>query len=145
VTYHGPGQIVAYPIFHLKRYGYRLLRFVEALEEVMIRVLGDFGIEGERNALNRGVWVGNEKIGSVGVAIKRWVSFHGIALNYETDLRYFDLINPCGLEGVKMTSMAKVLGRRVAREEVLSSLDHHFKGVFQKTWEKKGLEELLRA
>jgi len=145
VTYHGPGQIVAYPIFHLKRYGYRLLRFVEALEEVMIRVLGDFGIEGERNALNRGVWVGNEKIGSVGVAIKRWVSFHGIALNYETDLRYFDLINPCGLEGVKMTSMAKVLGRRVSREEVLSSLDHHFKGVFQKTWEKKGLEELLRA
>lgn len=143
VTYHGPGQIVTYPIFHLKPYGYKLLRFVEALEEVMIRVLRDFGIEGERNALNRGVWVGNEKIGSVGVAIKRWVSFHGIALNYETDLRYFDLINPCGLEGVKMTSMAKALGRSVSREKVLSSLDHHFKGVFLKTWEKKGLEELL--
>ena len=143
VTYHGPGQIVAYPIFHLKRYGYRLLHFVEALEEVMIRVLRDFGIEGERNALNRGVWVGNEKIGSVGVAIKRWVSFHGIALNYETDLRYFDLINPCGLEGVKMTSMAKSLGKPVPRERLLSSFYHRFKEVFPRAWEEKRVEELL--
>lgn len=143
VTYHGPGQIVAYPIFHLKQYGYRLVRFVEALEEVVIRTLRDFGIVGERNPLNRGVWVGNEKIASVGVAIKRWVSFHGIALNYETDLRYFDLIDPCGLEGVKMTSVAKILGRKVSRERLVASLSRRFQEVFLKNWEEKRLEELL--
>lgn len=143
VTYHGPGQIVAYPIFHLKRYGYKLLRFVEALEEVIIRTLRDFGIEGERNPLNRGVWVGAEKIASVGIAIKRWVSFHGIALNYETDLRYFDLINPCGLEGVRMTSMARLLGKEVLKEKLLSSLSGHFQEIFPKRWEERGLEDLL--
>lgn len=143
VTYHGPGQMVAYPIFHLKQYGYRLVRFVEALEEVVIRTLRDFGVEGERSPLNRGVWVGSEKIASVGIAIKRWVSFHGIALNYETNLRYFDLINPCGLEGVKMTSLAKILETRVSREKVLSSFSRRFQEIFPKAWEERRIDELL--
>ncbi|MCJ7705891.1 MAG: lipoyl(octanoyl) transferase LipB, partial [Desulfobacterales bacterium] len=84
VTYHGPGQIVVYPILNLKDYGYRLIRYVSQLEEVILSVLRDFGIEGKRDLSNRGVWAEGEKIASIGVAIKRWVSFHGIALNYAT-------------------------------------------------------------
>ena len=99
VTYHGPGQLVVYPIFNLKEYGYRLIRYVDQLEEVILRVLKDFGMEGRKDSLNRGVWVNGDKIASIGVTIKRWVSFHGFALNYETDLKYFDLIHPCGLVG----------------------------------------------
>ena len=143
VTYHGPGQIVAYPILHLKEYGYRIVRYVDQLEEVVLRVLGDFGIEGKRDSLNRGVWVGEEKIASVGVAIKRRVSLHGIALNYETDLKYFDLINPCGLEGKKMTSIAKVLGKRILRESLIKRLSLNFRGVFKGEWERKDVQELI--
>src|SRR5512139_3144804 len=97
ITYHGPGQMVVYPILHLKEYGYRVVQYVEQLEEVTIRVLRDFGIQGKRETLNRGVWVNRDKIASIGVTIKRWVSFHGLALNHSTDLDYFDLIDPCGL------------------------------------------------
>ncbi|OGP93419.1 MAG: lipoyl(octanoyl) transferase [Deltaproteobacteria bacterium RBG_16_48_10] len=143
VTYHGPGQIVGYPILNLKEYGYRLVRFVDQLEEVILRVLKDFGIEGKRDALNRGIWVDREKIASIGVAIKRWVSFHGFALNYETDLRYFDLIHPCGLEGVKMTSTGKLLGRKISRNEMIEKICFHFKKVFERTWEEKKIEEIL--
>ena len=142
VTYHGPGQIVGYPILNLKDYGYRVVRYVEQLEEVLLRVLRDFGIEGKREALNRGVWVGREKIASIGVAIKRWVSFHGFALNYETDLKYFDLIHPCGLEGIKVTSMEKVLGRRISRKDLTEKIRLHFKGVFERDWEEKTLEKI---
>jgi lipoate-protein ligase B len=143
VTYHGPGQMVVYPIFHLKEYGYRLLHFVEELEEVIIRTLEDFGIEGGRDSLNRGVWVNRDKIASVGVAIKRWVSFHGIALNYETDLKYFELMNPCGLEGIKMTSMAKTLGKGISREKLLERAYFHFREVFPREWEERELDEVL--
>ena len=143
VTYHGPGQIVAYPIFNLKEYGYRLLHFVEQLEEAILRVLRDFGIEGRRDSLNRGVWVNKEKIASVGVAIKRWVSFHGIALNYETDLKYFDLMNPCGLEGIKMTSMTKVLGKEISRERLIEKMHFHFQEVFPRDWEEKSIEQVI--
>ncbi len=143
VTYHGPGQLVGYPILNLKDYGYRVIRYVEQLEEVLMRVLSDFGIAGKREAINRGVWVGGEKIASIGVAIKRWVAFHGFALNYDTDLKYFDLIHPCGLEGVKVTSMGKVLGRKISRNEVMEGIRLHFKGVFERDWEEKKFEEIL--
>jgi len=143
VTYHGPGQMVVYPIFDLKEYGYRLLHFVEQLEEVIIRSLKDFGIDGGRDPLNRGVWVDKKKIASVGVAIKRWVSFHGIALNYETDLKYFDLMNPCGLEGIKMTSMAKILGKGISREKLLEKMYFHFRELFPRDWEERGPDEVL--
>jgi len=142
VTYHGPGQIVGYPILNLKDYGYRLIRYVEQLEEVLLRVLTDFRIEGKREALNRGVWVDREKIASIGVAIKRWVSFHGFALNYGTDLRYFDLIHPCGLEGIKMTSMAKLLGRDVSRPYLMERIRFHFKEIFERDWEEKTVGEI---
>jgi lipoate-protein ligase B len=143
VTYHGPGQMVAYPILDLKNYGYRLIRYIGQLEEVILRVLKDFGIEGGRDPLNRGVWVNGEKIASIGVAIKRWVSFHGFSLNYETDLKYFKLINPCGLEGKEMTTMAKVLGTKISRERLIGEISFHFKEIFEGDWKEKNLEELM--
>jgi lipoate-protein ligase B len=143
ITYHGPGQMVVYPILNLKEYGYRIVRYIDQLEEVVLRVLRDFGIEGRRDPLNRGVWVAREKIASLGVAIKRWVSFHGFALNYETDLKYYDLINPCGLEGKKVTSMAEILGSKISRERLSERILFHFKEVFRRDWEAKNLEELI--
>jgi lipoate-protein ligase B len=143
ITYHGPGQMVVYPILHLKDYGYRVVRYVNQLEEVILRVLQDFGIQGRRDPLNRGVWVNQEKIASLGVAIKRWVSFHGLALNYGTDLTYFDLIDPCGLEGVKITSVEKILGTKISREQLCQRLIFHFEEVFERQWERKELSDLL--
>jgi len=143
VTYHGPGQMVVYPILDLKDYGYRLIRYVDQLEEVIIHVLKDFGIEGEKDSSDRGVWANGDKIASIGVAIKRWVSFHGFALNYETDLKYFDLINPCGLVGKKMTTLANILGKPISREDLSDRITSHFKQIFQMDWEKKRLEEIL--
>jgi lipoate-protein ligase B len=145
VTYHGPGQMVVYPILNLKEYGYRVVQYVDQLEEVVLRVLRDFGIEGRRNPLNRGVWVDEEKIASLGVAIKRRVSLHGFALNYETDLKYFGLINPCGLEGKKVTSMAKILAERISRERLVEKIGFHFKRIFQRDWVEKNLEEILSS
>ncbi|MDP2969965.1 MAG: lipoyl(octanoyl) transferase LipB [Deltaproteobacteria bacterium] len=142
VTYHGPGQMVVYPILNLKDYGYRLIRYVSQLEEVILSVLRDFGIEGKKDLSNRGVWAEDDKIASIGVAIKRWVSFHGIALNYATDLKYFELINPCGLEGVKMTSMERILGKKISRERLFDRIASHFLQVFQRDWEEKKLEDL---
>ena len=143
VTYHGPGQIVGYPIFNLKDYGYRLVRFVSQLEEVLLSVLADFQIGGRRDPLNRGVWVNSEKIASVGVAIKRWVSFHGLSLNYETDLKYFELINPCGLEGKKMTSMAKILRTEISRKHLVERISFHFMQIFERDWEERKLDEIV--
>jgi lipoate-protein ligase B len=143
ITYHGPGQIVAYPILSLKDYGYRVIEFVDQLEEVIIRLLRDFGIEGRRDSLNRGVWVDGEKIASIGVAIKRWVSFHGLALNYATDLKYFDLMNPCGLEGKKMTSMAKILGADIPRERLVEKIVFRFTEIFQRDWQERQLKDLF--
>jgi len=143
VTYHGPGQMVVYPILDLKEYGYRLIRYIGQLEEIILRVLKDFGIEGRRDSLNRGVWVNEEKIASVGVAIKRWVSFHGFSLNYETDLKYFELINPCGLEGKKMTTMAKTVGKEISRERLIKRIGFHSKQIFARDWQEKNSEELI--
>jgi lipoate-protein ligase B len=135
VTYHGPGQMVVYPILNLKEYGYRMVRYIGQLEEIILRVLRDFGIEGKRDPLNRGVWVEGDKIASVGVAIKRWVSFHGFSLNSETDLKYFELINPCGLQGIKVTSMVEILGKKISREELSEKIIFYFGEIFGKKWE----------
>ncbi len=143
VTYHGPGQIVVYPILDLKEYGYRLIRYIGQLEEVILRVLKDFGIEGKRDPLNRGVWVNGDKIASVGVAIKRWVSFHGFSLNYETDLKYFELISPCGLEGKKMTTMAKIIGTGISRERLIERVSFHSQQIFERNWQEKNIGELV--
>jgi lipoate-protein ligase B len=145
VTYHGPGQIVGYPILSLKDYGYRLVDYVDQLEGVIIRVLADFEIEGRRDSLNRGVWVKGDKIASVGVAIKRSVSFHGFALNYGTDLSYFNLMNPCGLEGKKITSMKKILGREIPRESLVERIRVRFADVFKGNWQEKRRKDLFET
>ena len=130
VTYHGPGQLLAYPIFSLKGKGKGVIEFVGRLEEVMIRILRDYGIDGERNELNRGVWVGKEKVGFVGIAVRRRITFHGFALNVDPELSFFELINPCGLTGVKVTSMGSLLGRKTPLNEVKERAIIHFEEIF---------------
>jgi lipoyl(octanoyl) transferase len=107
VTYHGPGQLVGYPILDLRQLRPDVRWYVGVLEEVLIRALGDLGVEAGRRPGQRGVWAGRRKIGSIGVAIRRWVSWHGFALNVGPDLEPFSAIIPCGIAGVEMTSVAR--------------------------------------
>jgi len=145
VTYHGPGQLVGYPILNLKDYGYRVTQYIYEIEEVLIRALRDFGIEGSRDIRNRGVWVRDKKIASIGIAIQRWVSFHGLSLNYRTDLKYFEWIYPCGLQGVRMTSMKEILGKEISRDRLVERVSFHFKEIFQRAWEQKAIEEVCHS
>jgi lipoate-protein ligase B len=117
VTYHGPGQLVAYPLRRLEGPGRDLHRYLRDLEAVLIATLADFGIAGRRREGLTGVWIGQKKIASIGVAVKRWISWHGVALNVESRLANFRIIRPCGIEGVKMTSMADAAGRQVTVAE----------------------------
>jgi lipoate-protein ligase B len=129
VTYHGPGQLVGYPILHLGSYGEDVVGYVRALEDTLIRTLRRYGIDARRLAGYPGVWVGDEKIASVGVAIKRKVTMHGFALNVDPDLSHFAVINPCGLDR-PVTSMARVLGRAVAVDDVRLAYREAFSEVF---------------
>jgi lipoyl(octanoyl) transferase len=128
VTYHGPGQLVAYPIFDLRDWKRDVGAFVRGVEQTMIDTLADYGIEAGRIPKLTGVWVGERKIGAIGVHISRWVTSHGLALNVTTDLSYFQYIVPCGLTK-PVTSMAQ-LGATVTREEVARTLAAHFGRVF---------------
>ncbi len=120
VTYHGPGQLVGYPIFLLRQSERDLHLYLRNLEEALIRAVGRFGISGERKEGWTGVWTagGARKLASIGVAVKRWVTLHGFALNVSTDLARFAAINPCGLEAATMGSMESVLGRSISLEDV---------------------------
>jgi len=118
VTYHGPGQLVGYPILRLDLHGRDVRRYLRDLEEVLIRVLARFGLAGRRAEGLTGVWAGEEKVAAIGVAVRRWVTFHGFALNVSTNLSHFDLIVPCGLRGRGVTSLSRLLGRAVAVDEV---------------------------
>jgi len=111
VTYHGPGQLVGYPIMRLDLHGRDVRRYLRDLEEVLIRVLARFGLEGRRAEGMTGVWVGGEKVAAIGVAIRRWVTWHGVALNVCPNLDHFGLIVPCGIRGRGVTSLARLLGR----------------------------------
>lgn len=122
VTYHGPGQLVGYPIVHLQQRGRDVRQFLRDLEEVLIRTLRRFGLTGTRVEGMTGVWVGGEKIAAIGVAVSRWVTYHGFALNVCPNLAHFDLIVPCGLTGKRVTSLAKLLGRAVAVSETIPAL-----------------------
>ncbi len=122
VTYHGPGQLVCYPIVNLKRRGLSVVDFVGLLESIMLLVVAPFGIEATTDKRNRGIWVGDRKIGSIGIAVRRSISFHGLALNINPDLTPFSWINPCGLAGVSMTSMEQELGAPVDMAEVAAAL-----------------------
>jgi len=118
ITYHGPGQLICYPIIDIKRAHLGVREFVDALEEVMIYVAATYGIYPHRNPLGRGIWLGDRKLGSIGIAIKAGISFHGFALNVNNSLEPFSWIDPCGLKGIRMTSIREALGREVEMDEV---------------------------
>jgi lipoyl(octanoyl) transferase len=130
VTYHGPGQIVGYPVISLDPDRRDVHRYVRDLEEVMIRVCADYGVDAGRIAGLTGVWVGAEKIGAIGVRISRWVTSHGFAFNVATDLDHFKLIVPCGIGDRGVTSLERVAGRRLPVAEVEDACIRHFAEVF---------------
>ena len=132
VTYHGPGQVVGYPILDLSPDRCDVHRYVRDLEEVMIRSCADYGIEAGRVAGLSGTWVGPDKVGAIGVRIARWVTSHGFAFNVSTDLSAFDLIVPCGIRGRGVTSLERLLGRPVLLDEVMDRLTSRFAEVLER-------------
>jgi lipoyl(octanoyl) transferase len=130
ITYHGPGQIVGYPIIDLKPDRCDVHRYVRDLEEVLIRTAAGYGIVGERVEGLTGVWVGREKLAAIGVRIARWITSHGFAFNVSTNLEYFDLIVPCGIADRGVTSLERLLGRAVDRREVAEHLVANLRDVF---------------
>lgn len=126
ITYHGPGQMVGYPIVNLRDRKLSVVDFVAKLEEVMIRTAAQFGVKAQTDQRNRGVWVGDCKLGSIGIAVRRGVTFHGFSLNVNTDLTPFGWINPCGLEGVGVTSLANEKRELLPMREVRSAACNFF-------------------
>jgi lipoyl(octanoyl) transferase len=131
ITYHGPGQIVGYPIINLQPDRAEVHRYVRDLEEVLIRVAADCGVAAGRVAGLTGVWVGQEKLAAIGVRISRWITSHGFALNVTTDLDYFNLIVPCGVAGRGVTSLAR-LGSAADRAAVEDRIVTRFADVFER-------------
>jgi lipoate-protein ligase B len=146
ITYHGPGQIVGYPILDLAQHRRDVRWFVSQLEEIMIRATADFGIAAKRIEDRHGIWVetlaGEEKLAALGVHLSRWVTSHGFAYNVSTDLRYFYWIVPCGIVGKRATSLERVLARRVPCEEVRPRLVAHFGEVFGFAMAARSRQEL---
>jgi lipoate-protein ligase B len=131
ITWHGPGQLIGYPIVDLTARGRDLHRYLRDIEESLIRALAAFSIAAARDPGRTGVWVGGEKIASIGVAVRQWVGYHGFALNVQPDLEFFKLIHPCGLHGIQMTSIAKLLGTEGPRfEEVRVAVARAFADTF---------------
>jgi len=136
VTFHGPGQLIGYPILALPRHRRDVHAYIRSLENVLIETLAVYGLPAQQREGLTGVWLGEQKIASIGVGIRRWVTFHGFALNVDPDLSYFNAIIPCGLHGVHMTSMAQALGRPVALDAVKVRLAEIFSQTF-------GYEEIV--
>lgn len=130
ITYHGPGQIVGYPILDLDRYFTDVHKYLRYLEEIIIRTCDEYGIKAGREDGLTGVWVGEEKICAMGIKCSRWVTMHGFALNVNTDLSYFNHIVPCGIENKAVTSLSKLLGKRIDEAEVKERILRHFADVF---------------
>ena len=130
VTYHGPGQLVGYPILELPAGRRDVHRYVRDLEEVLIQAVSGFGIGAARQTGLTGIWVGEQKLAAIGVRISRWVTSHGFALNVSTDLSRFGLIVPCGILDKGVTSMARLLGRQVRMAEVADAVAARFESVF---------------
>lgn len=133
ITYHGPGQIVGYPILHLGEGSRDVRKYVTRLEEVLIRTVAEYGITASRFDGRRGIWVGNAKIAAIGVRIARWVTSHGWALNVNTNLDHFRLITPCGLQGTGVTSIERLIGRPIPLDDVRRILAAKFAEVFERT------------
>jgi len=131
ITYHGPGQLVGYPIVDLKPDRCDVHRYVRDLEDVLIRTAADYGINARRIDGLTGVWVGDEKLAAIGVRISRWVTSHGFALNVTTDLDNFDLIVPCGIADRGVTSLSRLLSRPIDTRDVQDRVASHFEDVFK--------------
>jgi lipoyl(octanoyl) transferase len=133
ITYHGPGQLVGYPILDLRPDRCDVHRYVRDLEEVMIRATGDFGLEAGRITGLSGAWIGADKVGAIGVRISRWITSHGFALNVATDLEFFGLIVPCGISSGGVTSLSEATGRTIAMGDAEASVVRHFSDVFERS------------
>jgi lipoate-protein ligase B len=130
VTLHGPGQLVVYPILRLEHWGRDLRFYLRKLEQVVIELLNQFDIVASRRPGQTGVWVGKEKIASIGIGVKKWITFHGAAVNVNTDLNLFSMINPCGLDA-RMTSMAKIKNSAASMRDVKAKWVDCFCSVFR--------------
>ena len=144
ITYHGPGQLVAYPILNLRNQARNVLGYVYGLEDAVIRTLVDFSIEGKRDVDHVGVWVREDKICALGVRISKRITMHGLALNVNPNLNHFSFIRPCGISGRGITSMARLLGKAPPMEDVKSRFLDHFSRVFSREMEKGSEDPLLR-
>ena len=137
ITFHGPGQLVAYPILDLERLNMGLATYIESLEEVIIRLIANYGLKGEREKGASGVWLDTSdarkirKICALGIRSSRYVTMHGLAFNVATDLKYFDHINPCGFTDKGVTSLEKETNRKLNMDGIVSEFIHHFSEVFQ--------------
>jgi len=138
VTYHGPGQLVAYPVLDLNLHGRDVHRYLRDIEQTVLRLLARYEIEGRRDREYTGVWVGHEKVCAIGVAITRWVTYHGLALNVAATLDNFELIVPCGIPDRSVTSLETLLGRQVTIEEVAAKLVEEFVRTFEFTGAVEG-------
>jgi lipoate-protein ligase B len=130
ITYHGPGQLVGYPIVDLRRRGKDIHAYIRDLQEVLIRTLADFSVAAHRDEEHIGVWVGDEKIAAIGVRVRKWVTMHGIALNVNPTMDHFSYINPCGIVDRGVTSLSRLLLREVDMEEVAERFTDRFAEVF---------------
>jgi lipoate-protein ligase B len=131
VTYHGPRQLVIYPIFDLRRYGRDLHKWLRDLEEAIIQACASFGLKGTRSSVNTGVWIADRKVAAIGIKVSKWVSIHGIALNCDNDLSPFELIVPCGIQSHGVTSLTMEAGKRIGIEEAKPKVVEAFENVFE--------------
>ena len=145
ITYHGPGQLVLYPVISLRQRHLRVGDYVCLLEELMLRLAADFGVRANRDPRNHGVWVGDTKLGSIGIAIRHGVAFHGLALNVELDLTPFSWINPCGLTGVGVTSLAREGATACSMTAVKAALCPHLAVLFGLPLQAMDQEHLLNT
>jgi lipoate-protein ligase B len=142
ITYHAPGQLIIYPIINIENLKLGVAQYVSMLEDIMIRIAGDWGINAKSNKKNRGIWIQNKKIGSVGIAVKRGVAFHGIALNINISLEPFKWINPCGFKNIAITSIQNELSISVPMDKIYQSAIYHFGNVFNVKIEKIELDNI---
>ena len=131
VTYHGPGQLVGYPIINLKTMGLGIRSYVSNIEQLLIDVLYDYGINASIKKGLTGVWIEDRKIASIGIRVSQWITTHGFALNVNTDMNYFSNIISCGIDNVSMTSMEKELGKKISMNDIKQSTINHFNDIFQ--------------
>jgi lipoate-protein ligase B len=144
VTYHGPGQLIAYPILNLNLWNPAIRPYLRALEEVLIRQLGLYGVKGERCEGYTGVWVGGAKVAAIGVGIHNWVTSHGIALNVDPDMSNFKLIVPCGIADKPVTSLKALLGYAAPMQQVMDDFERVFKAYFE-TWQESTAASTARG